>query len=197
MNYQTLIKNKIAEDYWIGKLSGVKFHSLAGADAPAHREAAQFARLELPVPVQLADQVNRACKGNQAGIYKLFAAGLVILSWKCSGATDILLATPGFGLPQAPAVAGNLLFLRTQIREMTARELLKELNDQLNEAGKYQDFDHQAFLGRFLSNQLGEARDLLNVGFTYSGFNHSCEQFGALGLQFALREEADALVLAV
>ncbi|MEA2692082.1 MAG: hypothetical protein QOJ16_1469, partial [Acidobacteriota bacterium] len=183
-------RHLLDEDYWIDKLAGVE-------SRPLYRTSLQAmgaSEIRRALPAALTESLERAASGNDAGIYLLLLAALVVLLSRYTGADDPLVASTPF--PRAEEAPSGLVFFRPRLADdPTLARLLACLTGELEEIYNHLDFDFEGLRRRFRSAGLGDERALFDIGLTYDLFNQDSPWLTHLDLWFGVERESDGLWL--
>jgi amino acid adenylation domain-containing protein/FkbM family methyltransferase len=137
-----MLKESIANKYWITKLSGVlpkvdlyKFENLTGLTKE---------KLEIEISVVAFEKINRLTDGSEIGQYIYFLTALATVLNKYSDSKDVLVTTGSFNLNASQKSNSRLLFLRSNFSsDLKIRDLLNAFRTTVVEAYRYQDFSYK------------------------------------------------------
>ncbi|HVR96134.1 MAG TPA: amino acid adenylation domain-containing protein, partial [Thermoanaerobaculia bacterium] len=183
----------LAEDYWSRKLAGVERSQLFRDPAPGASVPASWCTAVSPA---LAERIERASAGNDAGIFLLLLAAFVTLLYRYTGAAEPLVASSPFGLEGGPQ--DRLVFFRPRLAAAhSLRSLLVSLRQELEEVYRHQDFDFEALCGRLRADGWNDERALFDAGLTFGRFNRFSPWLDELGLWLAVERKPEGWSLRV
>ncbi|MBD0255055.1 MAG: non-ribosomal peptide synthetase [Cytophagales bacterium] len=177
MSNESLIQQKLAEDFWIKKVAESTPTQLGRTRKADGAQARDTYSIELDHATR--QKVLHTCNHRDLNVFKLLLAGLNTVLWKYTQSADILIGTSSFGTGHAATperTAGSVVFSRAALNaDLSVRQLLALVHNEVNECYVNGDFAFDSFLERFTKKELGSEQDLFDVGLFYRGFNDETE----------------------
>ncbi|MCE3228018.1 MAG: amino acid adenylation domain protein [Bacteroidetes bacterium] len=191
------IKEKITENFWIGKLEGSEYYVLGASGHPqSSEEMNSRTQFNLSFPADIFNPVSGVIKEKPINEYKYFAATLFVLVYKYTLLEQVLINTPVFDMEGVDNT--NHVFLKINVnKQLTIRNLIKELHKEINDAYVNHHFFPEVLHEKLALRTNVHAKNYYSVGMSYQSFSKKNDLTALHGLYFEIIKKDDEFLLTI
>lgn len=132
-------------DYWLNRLSGEWEKTVFPYDHPKHSEPGELKAIPILISSDGCSDLIRLSNGSDQRLFMILAAQLVLLLYKYSGITDIIVGAPIYKQEKEGEYINTMLPLRNTFESgITFKELLIQVRQTLAEAVAHQNYPMEA-----------------------------------------------------
>ncbi|MGB7605481.1 MAG: condensation domain-containing protein, partial [Lutisporaceae bacterium] len=155
------------KDYWLNKLSGeltktnfpYDWTKIAKSENKEHRNIFKFS-----LTSELCTKLLKMSTQSNENLYMLLLSGLMLLLYKYSGSSDILVGTSIYRQKEQGDFINTALMLRGQINEnISFKEFLMQVRQTLIEANKNRNYPLEVLLDKLDIPMTGQIESLLQT----------------------------------
>jgi non-ribosomal peptide synthetase component F len=174
-------KQNIREkNFWMSKLTGDLFRSIIPHDKGiAGENCYQIESIEYQFPESWCEEVIKVSNKSDTRLFMILVTGLMVLLYKYSGNTDIVIGTPIFKQETAfeteteTEFVNKVLLLRNQFEEeSTIKELILQVRDVILEATENYRYPLEILLEELNLKNKGHQNPLFEVAVLLENIHH-------------------------